>query len=168
MVVVAVTIGFFIGGGPTLLSQADDAGAGATIAASSPSSTTTIAAVETTTTTAAPPETTTTTTMPSRPPSEVSVRVYNGSTKAGQAVRVGDRLEDAGYRVLTPGASPNDPYPASVIHFVEGFQTEALAMASLLGLPPESGSPAPDPPPVKGVGPAQLVLIVADDLVLSP
>ena len=96
------------------------------------------------------------------------MRVYNGSTKAGQAVRVGDRLEDAGYRVLTPGASPSDPYPASVIHFVEGFQAEALAMASLLGLPPEAGSPAPDPPPVKGVGPAQLVLIVADDLVLSP
>ena len=167
MVVVAVTLGFFIGGGPSLLTE--DADEGRAVAVSASSTTTTAAAVdadESTTTTAVPA---TTTTVPARPPGEVGVRVYNGSSTAGQAVRVGDRLRAAGYEVLTPGPSPTDPLPAgSIIHFVEGFHLEAAALASLLGLPAGAAAPAPNPPLVAGVGPAELTLIVGDDLVLSP
>lgn len=166
MVVVAVALGFFIGGGPALLSQPDTgdvveaAGASTTTTGLDPTSTTTSSPeAETTTTTAAPP--------PARAPGEVSVRVYNGSRTPGQAVRVGDRLKAAGYQVLTPGPSPGDPLAASVVHFAEGFGAEATALASLLGLPASAAVPAPNPPPVAGIGAAQLVLIVADDLVLS-
>jgi hypothetical protein len=98
----------------------------------------------------------------------VALRVYNGSTTAGQAVRVGDRLEAAGYQVLTPGPSPKDPIAASVIQYAEGFASEAAVLAELLGLPATSAVPAPDPPTVPGVDPASIVLIVGDDLVLPP
>lgn len=164
MVVVAVTLGFFIGGGPSLLTREADEGLAVAVSASSTTETT---AVDETTTTTAVPETTTT--VPARPPGEISVRVYNGSSTAGQAVRVGDRLRAAGYEVLTPGPSPTDPLPAgSIIHFIEGFHLEAAALASLLGLPAGAAAPAPNPPLVAGVGPAELILIVGDDLVLSP
>jgi hypothetical protein len=36
-----------------------------------------------------------------------------------------------------------------------------------MGLPARAAEPMPDPPIVEGVAPAQLVLIVADDLVVS-
>ena len=162
MVVVAVTLGFFIGGGPSLLTDrgAED---GPVVAASADTTTSTTAGAGATTTTAVAE---TTTTMVARAAREVSVRVYNGSTKPGQAVRVGDRLKAEGYQVLTPGPSPGEPLPASVVHFVEGFAAEAEALASSLGLPASAAAPAPSPPIVQGIGPAQLVLIVADDLVL--
>lgn len=161
MVAVAVTLGFFIGGGPSLLRDASDGDVLAVAATS-----TTAADGETTTTTAATDAEATTTTAPARAPGEVSVKVYNGSTKPGQAVRVGDRLKTEGYQVLAPGPSPGDPLPASIIHFVDGYHAEAAAMATLLGLPAAAAAPMPNPTLVKDVGPAQLVLIVADDLVL--
>ncbi len=161
MVVVAVSLGFLIGGGPSLLTDRGEGDVGVVSAATS--STTQAGVATTTTTTVAE---TTTTTAPARPPAEVSVRVYNGSTTAGQAVRVGDRLEAAGYEVLTPGPSPSDPFPRSVVHFAEGFSAEAAALAATLGLPASAPAPAPTPPAVTGVGDAELVLIVADDLVL--
>ena len=162
MVVVAVTLGFFIGGGPSLLTDRDEDELGVLSASAD---TTTTGVEETTTSTAAASETTTTT-VAARPASEVSVRVYNGSTKAGQAVRVGDRLKAAGYQVLAPGPSPGDPLPTSIIHFAEGYWGDALALATALDLPASVALPAPNPPLVTGVGDAKLVLIVADDLVL--
>lgn len=171
MVAVAVTLGFFIGGGPALLAEGSGDATGVITSPSSSSSSTTttttgLDAATTTTTTAG--EATTTTAPPARAPGEVSVKVYNGSTTAGQAVRVGDRLKAAGYRVLAPGPSPGDPRPASVVHFVDGFAAEAAALAVTLGLPATAAAPMPSAPPVRDVGAAQLVLIVADDLVLSP
>ena len=167
MVAVAVTLGFFIGGGPSLLSQrgGDD---DVTLAA-----VTATTAAPASSTTTAPPVTSTTSTSDvtvaaavARPPREVSVRVYNGSTTAGQAVRVGDRVRAGGYQVLPPGPSPADPLPASVIHFVPGFDAEAAALAAVLGLPASAAAPAPTPALVKDVGGAELVVIVADDLVV--
>ena len=161
MVVVAVTLGFFIGGGPSLLTNR---GASEALVASTDDGTATTTTTPTTTTTA---DSTTTTTVALRPPAEVQVRVYNGSRTPGQAVRVGDKLEAAGYAVLEPGPSPSEPRPSSAIHFVEGFAGEAAALAAALGLPAASASPMPSPAPVGGVGPAQLVVIVADDLQLA-
>ena len=82
-------------------------------------------------------------------------------------MRVGDRLKAGGYEVLAPGPSPSDPLPRSIVHFVEGFSAEAAALASSLGLPATAAAPAPNPPLVAGVGDAELVLVVADDLVLK-
>src|SRR5687768_509186 len=161
---VAIALGFLIGGGPSLLGGSPDEGLDARVSAATssttapfPPSTTARAAAATTTTTTVP--TTTTTTVAARPPSQVSVRVYNGSTKPGQAVRVGDLLKPEGYQLLAPGPSPSDPLDASVVHFVAGFEAEAAGLAQTLGLAPSAI--APMPAPVKDVGPAQLVLIVA-------
>jgi hypothetical protein len=160
MVVVAVTLGFFIGGGPSLLSQR---GEGDGAVAASADTTTTIAAE--TTTTAPPVETTTT--VVARPPGEVSVRVYNGSTKGGKAIRVGERVKAAGYQLLPPGPSPSEPLARSVVHFVAGYAAEGAALALALGLPARAAELMPDPPLVTGAAPAQLVLICADDLAVS-
>ena len=73
-----------------------------------------------------------------------------------------------GYEVLTPGPSPGEPRSTTVVHFAPGFDADAAALVSLLGLPAGAASPTPSPSPVGGVGPAELVLIVADDLVLPP
>ena len=161
MVVVAVTLGFFIGGGPSLLTAQDDA-----IALSSATSAPITSTTTSTTAAAASEATTTTSGAIVRPPAEVSVRVYNGSRTAGQAVRVGDRLKASGYQVLAPGPSPSDPLAASVVHFVDGFAAEAAALASTLGLPASAAAPMPSPAPVRDVGDAKIALIVADDLVM--
>jgi hypothetical protein len=164
MVVVAVSLGFLIGGGPSLLTGGGADASGDAVVAASSSTTTATPGVEVTT---VPPATTTATatTVPGRAPKDVAVRVYNGSTKAGQAVVVGDRLKAAGYNVLAPGPSPSDPLAASVIQFAEGYAPEAAALAVLLGLPATATTPLPTPPVVAGIGPANVVLIVADDLV---
>lgn len=161
MVVVAVTLGFFIGGGPSLLRQRDDAEPTSVVAASA-GTTTTIAAEPTTTVVAE-----TTTTVATRPAGDVVVRVYNGSTKAGQAVRTGDQVKAKGYQVLAPGPSPADPLARSVVHYIEGYAAEATALALAMGLPARAAEAMPNPPPVTGAPPANLVLIVADDLVVS-
>ena len=169
MVVVAVLLGFFIGGGPSLLSGGAGDGGGERLVAATTSTTATSSTTEggasastvsTTTTSAAPPA--------ARPAAEVGVKVYNGSSKPGQAVVVGDRVKAAGYQLLPPGPSPSEPLGASVIHFAEGYEAEAAAFAGVLELPASAVSAMPTPAPVKDVGPANLVLIVADDLVASP
>ena len=156
---VAIVVGFVIGGGLSLLS-----GGETTVDADGTATTTTSPTTTTTAATTAPPETTTTTAPAARPPSEVAVRVYNGSSTAGQAVRVGDRLKTAGYNVLAPGPSPKDPSPSSTVQYGEGFAPEAAALAGLLGLPASAVVPAPTPPTVPGIGEATVVLIVGDDL----
>lgn len=182
MVVVAVTLGFIIGGGPSLLTQrGHEELLGEQLSASTKELTTTTTAAaprrskapRSTSSSPAPstpssaPTSTTTSTVAARAPKDVGVRVYNGSTKAGQAVVVGDRLKAAGYNVLAPGPSPRDPLATSVIHYVEGYAAEAAALAATLGLAATATAPMPTPPPVAAVGPASLVLIVAGDLVGS-
>ena len=170
MVVVAVLLGFFIGGGPSLLSGGADEAVGERVVAATTSTTdatTTSVAQNGEPSGSSSTTTSTTTTVAVRPVSDVSVKVYNGSTKPGQAVRVGDRIKTAGYEVLTPGPSPSDPLESTVVHFVAGYEIEAAALAETLGLPTTAASPMPSPAPVKDVGAAHLVLIVADDLVVS-
>lgn len=164
----AVLIGFVIGGGPSLLrSNAADltvgAGAGSTTTTAAASTETTIPAAEIPTTTT---PATTTTAAPVRPPAEVALRVYNGSTKAGAAVTIGDRLKkEPGYNVLAPGASPSDPLDATVVQFKDGFEAEARSLAELLALPASAVGPLPTPATFSGVGNADVILVVADDVV---
>jgi hypothetical protein len=155
---IAVAVGFVIGGGFSLFTGGETALDTGTAASSTTtaSTTSTSAAPAEPTTTAAPP--------PVRPPAEVAVRVYNGSSRAGQAVRVGDRLKAAGYNVLTPGPSPKDPIATSVVQYAEGFDAEARALATSLGVPESAAVPAPDPATVAGIGPATVVLVVGEDL----
>ena len=150
MVVVAVTLGFFIGGGPSLLTDRGSGDDVALVATGSSTSTTS-------TTTSAPGTTTTAGPSTPRPPGEVAVRVHNGSRTSGQAVRVGDRLQAAGYKVLPPGPS-REPADASTVQFAAGYEADAEALASLLGLPSSVVPVAAD------TGEANVVVFVGDDL----
>ena len=158
MVLVAVTLGFFIGGGPSLLGGGDTEVLSAVPA---DASTTTTTAVEADATTTSTSSTSTSTTVASRAPTEVSVRVANGSTTPGQAVKVGDRLKADGYKVLAPGPSTPDPLDATTVQHAEGYAAEAATLASLLALPPSAVIAA-----TGNLGPANILLTVADDLVL--
>lgn len=164
VIAVAVPVGIVIGGGLDLGGR--DEGvvrAGEPEAAAADPSTTTSTTAAPTSTTVAPTTTTTAPLAPSRSPGDVRVRFYNGSRTAGAAVTVGQRLRPMGYALLSPGPSPADPVPATVIAFRAGNAAEAAAVARALG----SGvalTPMPPTPNVTGIGNADVVVIVGDDL----
>jgi len=116
-----------------------------------------------TTTTAPAPVDSTPPTAPARAPGDVKVRVHNGSTKPGGAVRVGDRLKQLGYNVTAPGANPKKPAAATRILFRSGFDAEALALAASLGLPATSVE-ALGNDPLLSAGDAAIVVVAGDDI----
>jgi hypothetical protein len=121
--------------------------------------TATVAAVPST---AADTTTTTPTTRPVRPPQDVRVRPYNGTTVAGLTSDVFDKLAAAGYAMVPGAFGPKGG--ATRIRFQPGFDLEALAVASLLGMPPTAVAPVGDIPELDGVEEADVVVVVGDDL----
>lgn len=177
---VAIPVGVVIGGGLDFGGTDDGAvGAGEAVVASG--HTTTTEATDSSTSTTSPSTTTTSTTstteaptttapaaaVAARAPAQVRVRFYNGSRTAGAAVIVGRRLDALGYAVLQPGPSPADPVPATVIAHRDGFAAEAAAVAQALGVAGVAPSPMPPVPAVAGVGNADVVVIVGDELVAT-
>ena len=69
-----------------------------------------------------------------RPPSEVNVLVANGVGTAGIAGSTADVLIADGYIGVAADAPDT---PASVILYKEGFDADALAIAAVLGAPPD-------------------------------
>lgn len=118
----------------------------------------------TSTTVATPPETTAPPPAPSRPPAEVKVRVHNGSTKAGGALRFGERLKGLGYNVVAPGPSPKSPGSVTQVLFRPGFEAEARALAAGLGAPDIRIDPLGSDPLFAGSD-AAVVVVAADDVV---
>jgi hypothetical protein len=163
VVVVAVPVGIVIGGGLDF----DGAGVedGASVVAGAEGTTTTTT-TEAPTTTAVSPNTTAPPMPAARPPEQVKLRFSNGSRTAGAAVTVGDRLAALGYRVLPAAPSPSKPVAATVITYRDGFASEAKAVAVALGLGPDAATPI-----AGATGPADVLVVVADDVVaalLSP
>lgn len=160
VVLIALSVGFVIGGGLNRGGPVDTAPVGF-----EPSASTTTSTTSTTTLPANADATTSTTlTAGARSPAEVNVRIYNGSHRAGAAVAVGKKLSTAGYHVLPPGPSPAQPTGASVIQFRPGFAAEAAALATLLGVDANVAVPMPDPATLAGVGEADLALMAGDDV----
>jgi hypothetical protein len=160
-VVVCVGISVAIAGLPELNPEERTLlGAGATPVEAT-TSTTSGAAGESplapTTTTAAAP-------APTRPPGEVRVRFYNGSSKAGAATLAGRLVADDGYVIEPPGASVEPRPEATQVWFTEGWEAEGRALAAAVGLPPERAAAMPSPAPVDKHPPAVIVVVVADDL----
>lgn len=120
--------------------------------------------VEVTSTTVEAPPPTMAPPPPSRPPAEVKVRVHNGSTKAGGALRFGERLKGLGYDVVAPGPSPKSPGSVTQIYFRPGFEPEARALAAGLGAPGIRIDPLGTDPLFTG-GDASVVVVAADDVV---
>lgn len=164
---VAILVGFAIGGFPELGGPSEPVRVAAG-RASTPStigglsSSTTATTAESSETTSPPQEATTTTAAP-RQPSEVEIRLYNGSTVGGAAVKTGNRLKAAGYVILPPGPS-SGPRGATSVWYQPGFQAEAAAVAGVLSLAAESVSELSDPPPVAGIGTADVIVLVGNDV----
>ena len=106
---------------------------------------------------------TTDTTLPPSPrdPSEVTVLVVNGSGVRGVAGRITETLKGSAYVTVDPGNI--EAVEASVVYFVEGYEADARAVATLL-TPQPAVEPMPDPAPVADLQGAQVLVVVAADL----
>lgn len=108
-------------------------------------------------------EDTTSSTVAVRPPAEVSVIVLNGTSIAGTAGKYSDAISSAGYQMLEPGNATSQT-PTTLVFYVEGFEAEAVAVATAAGVP-ATVSPAPltDPPPGE-IGAANVVVVIGTDI----
>src|SRR5947209_3672061 len=90
------------------------------------------------------PSTSTSTTIAQpHDPAQVKVLVLNGSGKSGVAKQAADALKAANYTTLEPGNASGGPVSTSIIYFVPGYDADAQAVASKLGLPPSAAQPLP-------------------------
>jgi len=82
---------------------------------------------------------------PARPNGQVVVLVANGTTQAGQAGRLTDRLRNQGFSTRNPKTAT--PQTASVIYYRPGYAPEAAVVVRVLGTDtPIVQMPVPDPP----------------------
>lgn len=129
------------------------------------------------TATTAPVRTTAPTTSlpPLRAPSEVRLVVVNGTTTKGAAAKVSDPLnKTAGYNTLKPAdataAVKQAPPKTSLVYFTVGYEREARAVATFLGLGVKAVSALPNPPPAApaDLNNANVVVLVGADLAAKP
>lgn len=144
--------------GIVLLNAADDSPTGRVTAGRDTTDTTVAVSEETTTT--APPVTTTTVAL--RAPKDVKVVSANGTDVKGVARKATDALRAAGFNVLAP-VDLGKSVPASTVYFATGFEREAQAVASLLGLGPDVVKVLPTPPPIADGRGANVVVVVGPE-----
>lgn len=105
-----------------------------------------------------------------RNPSEVLTLAVNGTSPAqpGLAGSTRDRLQAAGYGVTAP-KNADTPGP-SVILFVEGFESDARAIAELFGLDPDALVKPFDAAttPIADTQGASVIVMAGSDGVLTP
>jgi len=104
------------------------------------------------------------TTVATRAPADVKVLAVNGTTTAGLGSRVSDKLRTAGYNVLAPTDSSRKPVASSSVYFAVGYQSEATAIAELLGLQPTAVQPLPAAAPVADTRGANVLVLAGQDL----
>lgn len=152
LLLVAVVLGVL------LLNAADD-GPDRTVVAGSAAKT-----KGTTSTTRPAAAVSTTTSIATRPPEQVKVLAANGTNTKGLGGRATDKLKSLGYNALAPTDATKRPVATSTIYWAVGYQPDARAMATQLGLPDTAVQPLGNPPPVKAVGVANIILVAGDDL----
>lgn len=97
-----------------------------------------------------------------RPPAEVSVLVANASGISGAAGRAGNQLRSLGYS--TPEESNASAAEVTTLYFVEGFDAEALDVATIFAVDPANVKPMPDPvPTIERIGEAEVLLLLGPD-----
>lgn len=109
----------------------------------------------------------TTSTIPLRTPADIKVLVANGTNVNGAAAKVASRLQPVGYQLLKPGNTTRNDYTASGVQYAEGFQAEAQALATALGIPAASVQPIPLPAPLTDLQAANILVVVGNDLASS-
>lgn len=150
LLAVAVVIGI------VLLNAADNEPS-RQVSAGGDATTTTVA--DEATTTLAP----TTSTVPARAPKEVKVLSTNGTDVKGAARKATDVLRTAGFNVLAPVDFGKD-VTASAVYFTDGFEREALAVATSLSLGPAVVKAMPTPPPLADTRGANVLVVVGPEV----
>lgn len=82
-----------------------------------------------------------------RVPGEVTVWVLNGGGPTGTATNGTQVVANGGYLTVPADNAPQD-VPQSIIYFVDGYQADAAAVATLLGFGADRVQALPNPPPV--------------------
>jgi hypothetical protein len=95
-----------------------------------------------------------------RPPSAVRVTPVNASSVPGSAGRVSTRLKSQGWNVQAPGAD-RKAQPASAVLYRSGFDGEARAVASALGVDPGTLKPLGAG---SVLGDPDVAVVIGDDL----
>ncbi|MER7545759.1 LCP family protein [Actinomadura sp.] len=90
---------------------------------------------------------------PKIPPSQVRVRVYNGSGITGQARRVADDLESQGFQVTVGGNAPSTTAATKVL-YGSGADQQAATLAALIPSKPQPAARG------KGARPGVVDLVV--------
>jgi hypothetical protein len=93
-----------------------------------------------------------------RPPADVSVLVANGSGVARAAAGVSDQLQPLGYVMLDP--TNGSDTSTTLVYYVEGYQADAEAIATRLGVDVTNVAPMPEPLPGDIVGVADAKVLV--------
>lgn len=105
--------------------------------------------------------TSTTTTVPLRQPKDVKVIVANASDVNRAAARATDQLKPPGYNVLAP-TNVTPAVSTSAVYYTAGYEREAVAVATALGLPQSVVKLVPTPPPFDAKTANVLVLLGSD------
>ncbi len=104
---------------------------------------------------------TTTTTVATRTPAEVKVLVANGTAIRGLGGKTSDALKALAYNVLSP-TDTTKALETTSIQYDTGFDAEARAIATTLGLPVSAVVPLNSPPVDDARGASVIVLLGAD------
>lgn len=104
---------------------------------------------------------TTTTTVATKPPAEVKALVANGTAIRGLGSRTSDALKALGYNVLSP-TDTTKALETTSIQYDTGYEPEARAVATTLGLPLAVVVPLNSPPVDDARGASVIVLLGAD------
>jgi hypothetical protein len=118
-----------------------------------------------TTTTTRPPASTTSTTLATHPPANVRVLVANGTSTKGGAGKLASKLHTDGYDTLA-ATDTTSPANASAVYYISGYQGDADAVASAIGLTASAAQPVTSSITVT-VGSAEVVVILGPDLASS-
>lgn len=105
----------------------------------------------------------TTTTAPPHRPSDVGVLVINAAGLPGKGTDFTSRLRSAGFSTF-PAENDNTDRPSqSVIEFAPGYQGDAVAVGSIVGIGPVQ--PVGDTPvPARFMGAADVLVVIGTDL----
>ena len=106
----------------------------------------------------------TTTTAPIDP-ATVHVFVANGSGTTGAAGKASEVLAGKGYP--TPGTGNAPTATATTVFYTPGHAAQAQLVAKSLDLPATAVAAMPNPPPVSGIAPATVLVVIGSDGALA-
>lgn len=105
-----------------------------------------------------------------RSPASFTSIAINATNTSGVAGKATQKLLANSYNAVAPGdatASVKASTRTSVIYYAPTFEREAIAVATLFGLPATAVKPLPTPPPSTAVKTASIVVLVGPDLKLT-